>query len=130
MLRIVAVACLVLSLPASLDADEVCVACEGPAATYRCTLEQPKRDLRFQLEETAQRYACEMVLAKAGPHASCRVVANAEPCDGPARTVTLTDVQRAIAGDGESTYQPGVFELARRKVHATWLCVASLFNDC
>ena len=49
---------------------------------------------------------------------------------GLERTVTVTDYQRAMAGNGESTYEVGAFEIARRSVHDTWLCVASMFKDC
>jgi hypothetical protein len=35
-----------------------------------------------------------------------------------------------MAGDVESTYQPGMLEIARRRVYATWVCVTSMFNDC
>jgi len=130
MVRTIAASCLILALSASLSAGEVCVACDKPAAVYRCTLEQPTRNANLQLGEKAERHVCEKVLATTGPHESCQIVLDAKPCNGVARTVTLTQYQQAIAGDGESTYQPGVLELARRSVNATWVCVTSLFNDC
>jgi hypothetical protein len=131
MLRIIVATCLCLSLMASLRADEVCVACEKPGATYRCTFEEPTRNRKFQIGELVQGEICPKVLAMQGPHAGCKILpAAAEPCDGVARTVTLTDYQRLLAGDGESTYQPGVLEIARRNVYATWVCVTTLFNDC
>ncbi len=131
MLRIVALAFFIGGLSASLSAGEVCVACDKPTATYLCTLEKPTRDAKAQLEQAAERHICETVLTKIGPHGACRTIEQAAPCAGVPRTVTLTDYQRAIAGDGgESTYQVGVFELARQKVYATWVCVASLFNNC
>jgi hypothetical protein len=131
MQRFLAAACLLLSLSASLGASEVCVVCDKPAATYRCTLEQVTRDAKFQLGANAQRLACETVLAKTGPHEHCNVVTDVKlPCDGPQRTVTVHDLQQLVAGDGHQTYQPGVFEIARRNVYATWICVSSLFKDC
>ena len=130
MLRVIAVAYLMLGVSASLKAAEVCVACDKPVATYRCTLEKPTRDSKIQFEDAAAPHICETVLAKLGPHGSCRIVDAGVPCDGVPRVVTITDYQRAMAGDGETTYQVGVFELARQKVYATFVCVASLFNDC
>jgi hypothetical protein len=131
MQRLLAAACLFLSLSGSLGASEVCVVCDKPAATYRCALEQFTRNSKFQLGADAQRLACETVLAKSGPHAHCKVVADTEvPCEGPQRTVTVRDLQQIMAGDGEQTYQPGVFEIARRNVYATWICVSSMFKDC
>lgn len=129
--RLLAAVCCFLGLSAPLGASEVCVVCDKPAATYRCTLEQVTRDAKFQLGANAQRLACETVLAKSGAHARCAVVDDAKaPCEGPQRTVTVHDLQQIAAGDGEQTYQPGVFEIARRNVYATWICVSSLFKEC
>jgi len=130
MLRIIAATILILSLTASLRSEEVCIACDEPAATYACTFDQAMRDVTLNLGSAVQGHVCEKVLAQAGPHAGCRLIETVEPCNGIARTVTLADYQQAMAGDVESTYQPGVLELARRKVYATWVCVTSMFNDC
>jgi hypothetical protein len=131
MQRLLAAACLFLSLSGLLGASEVCVVCDKPAATYRCTLEQFTRDPKFQLGAEAQRLACETVLAKMGAHAHCKVAPDPMlPCDGPQRTVSVRDLQQIAASDGEQTYQPGVFEIARRNVYATWICVSSMFKDC
>jgi hypothetical protein len=131
MLRIIVATCLCLSVPASLRAGETCVACEKPAATYRCTFEEPTRNQKFQVGDLVKGDVCEKVLATQGPHERCKILPDSgKPCDGLARTVTLTDYQRLLAGDGESTYQPGMLEIARRNVYATWVCVTSLFNDC
>ena len=114
-----------------LGAAEVCVACEGPAATYRCSMQDlPKKAYKLGLADKAQSEVCQTVLAKQGEHASCRVVEGAGACDGFARTVTLTDFQRAIAGENETTYQPGALELAQRGMNQTWVCISSLFEDC
>ena len=130
MLRVSAAACLIFGLCASVRAGEVCVACDKPAATYRCTFEQATRDAKFQLGDTAQRFVCEQMLAKSGPHESCRIALDREPCEGVPKTVTLADFQKVVADGEGSTYQPGVLEIARRNVNATWVCVTSLFNDC
>jgi hypothetical protein len=130
MLRGIVAAFLVLSVSQALEAGEMCIACDSPVATYRCTFEQTTRDHRLQLGDDAQGHICEKVLKQAGPHASCMFVQGAAPCEGAPRTVTVADYQRLVAGDGHSTYQPGVLEKAQRGVNATWDCLSSLFGDC
>lgn len=115
---------------ASLGAQPVCIACEQPAATYSCTLDQSLRDLSPNLGRKVQGHVCEKVLVKSTPHGKCRLIEPEAPCEGVARSVTLADYQDAIAGDVETTYEPGMLELARRKVYATWVCMATMFDDC
>jgi hypothetical protein len=79
-----------------LRAGEICVACDKPAATYRCTFEQATRDAKFQVGETAQRHVCEQILAKTGPHERCRTALDVQPCDGAIRTVNLAEVQKSV----------------------------------
>jgi len=119
-----------LSLCSPLKAEPVCVACEKPAATYACSFDQSLRDLSPDLGLKVQGHVCEKVLAKTGAHANCQIVEAQAECPGSARTVTLADYQGAMAGDVETTYEPGVLELARRQVYATWVCMTSMFNNC
>jgi hypothetical protein len=130
MLRVIVVACCILSVARALEAQEVCISCLEPEATYRCTFEQSTRDRRLQLGDVAQVHICENVLEKAGPHKSCKTVEGAEPCNGVPRTVTVGDYQKLVASDGHSTYQKGVLEKAQQGVSSTWDCLASLFGDC
>jgi hypothetical protein len=131
MLRLIAVAGFVLLASAPSRADEVCVACEEPAAIYRCSVESlPQQANKLGLADKAQGEMCQTVLAKNGQHSSCSVVADGKTCEGSARTVTLSDYQRAIAGDNEITYQPGMLEIAQHNVVKTWVCISSLFQDC
>lgn len=111
-------------------AGELCVSCQEPAASYRCAVEQPSE--KFKLGDGIEQEICSKVLAKKGPHQKCQVVAVPEggTCDGAQRTVTVTDYQRVMSASGESTYEVGAFEIARRNVHDTWLCVTSMFKDC
>jgi len=106
------------------------MACEEPAASYRCTLEQPTSKVNIE-GELAEK-VCAKVLAANGAHSKCRSLALPPDaaCEAPARTVTLTDYQRAAVPPGESTYEPGALEEARKGVHDTWLCVTSMFKDC
>ena len=111
-------------------AAEVCVSCEQPAGLYRCAVEQPSD--KYKLGGPLEQEICTKVLAKRSPHAKCQVIPVAEggKCDGAPRSVSLTDYQRATSASGESTYEVGAFEIARRNVHDTWLCVTSMFKDC
>jgi len=135
MFRLIASALLVVALSGPLagplGAEEVCIACEGPEVSYRCDAELPTNAGNAELRATVGAKACATVLAKAGGHKVCHAVKGEVPCAGSLRAVTLTDYQRAIAGNGQaSTYEPGALELARRNVHDTWICVTSLFGDC
>jgi hypothetical protein len=130
MLRIIVAAFCIMSAAQALEAQEVCIACIEPKATYRCTFEQATSDHRLKLGDVAQVHICENVLEKAGPHNSCKTVEGAEPCNGAPRTVTVADYQKLVASDGHSTYQKGVLEKAQQGVSSTWDCLASLFGDC
>lgn len=130
MYRAIVLACLCVTSASIAGAHELCVACDQPVATYRCTVEQPsgKIDLGATLEEQI----CSKVLEKKGAHKKCHLAAVPQggTCEGLQRTVTITDYQRAIAGPGEPTYEVGALETARRNVHDTWRCVTSMFKDC
>ena len=106
-----------------LRADEICVVCKGPAATYRCSFEQPARDRRLQLRDAAQAQICENVLKQGGAHTACKIVSGPEPCNGVPRKVTVADFQKFMSSDGHSTSQQGVLEKAQR-------CLGSFFGDC
>lgn len=115
---------------ASAIAGEQCISCAEPAATYRCAVEQPSEKLK--LGGSIEQEMCAKVLAKKGAHQKCQAVPTPDDgkCEGAERVVTVTDYQRAISANGESTYEEGAFEVARRNVHDTWLCVTSMFKDC
>jgi hypothetical protein len=122
-----AAACSAIAFAAG--AEELCLACEEPAASYRCSVEQPSN--KYALGGDIEQEICSKVLANRGPHKKCKAVPVPEGgCVGPQRTVTVTDYQRALAATGESTYEVGALEIARRNVHDTWLCVTSMFKDC
>jgi hypothetical protein len=129
MSRLIVLAYLLTALiPA--HAQELCMSCSEPVASYRCSVEQPSE--KMQIGGKLAEEICSKVMEKKGGHAKCHVarIAAGDACDGPARTVTVTDYQRAIAGSGESTYEPGALEIARRNVQSGWVCVTSLFQDC
>ncbi|MEI9901635.1 MAG: hypothetical protein WDN31_17710 [Hyphomicrobium sp.] len=95
-----------------------------------CAVEQPSE--KYALGSSLEEKICSKVLAKQGTHQSCQVLPVPEggKCDGAERTVNITDYQRAMSASGEATYEVGAFEIARRNVHDTWLCVTSMFKDC
>jgi hypothetical protein len=129
MYRAIVVASLVAAaMP--LRAAELCVVCEQPAATYRCSVELPSDKYNIALQ--LQGEMCAKVLAKNDAHQKCTLLPVAEggKCEGLARSVTVTDYQRALAPAGEETYEIGALEKARRNVHDTWLCMTSMFKDC
>jgi len=117
-------------LAPGVRSSEVCLVCEQPVASYRCNVERPST--KFDLGSDIEQKICIKVLAKQGEHGNCQPVEVPEDgtCKGPLRTVTLTDYQREVSGNGEPTYEVGALEIARRNVHNTWLCLTSMFKDC
>jgi hypothetical protein len=130
MIRGIVAACCILGASHALEAGEVCIVCEGPVATYRCTFEQSARDHQIDLGDAAQTHVCESVLKNAGGHKSCKNIQGPEPCNGSPRTVTVADYQRLVASDGHSTYEPGMLDKAQRSVNSTWGCLTSFFGNC
>lgn len=128
--RVIVLACFAASVAFPAHAGELCIACEEPAAAYRCSVEQPSE--KHAIGASLELEICGKVLAKKGGHQKCHVAAVPEggKCEGGERTVSVTDYQRAISGNGESTYEVGALEIARRNVHDTWTCVTSMFKDC
>jgi hypothetical protein len=114
----------------SANAAEICLTCDAPSASYRCVVEQPSE--KYKLGADIEQEICTKVLAKQGQHQKCHVTPAPEngQCAGTAKTVSLADFQRLAANANESTYEEGAFEIARRNVHDTWLCVSSMFKDC
>jgi len=127
---LILVAAFIAAVAVSATADELCLACDEPSATYRCSIEQPSE--KYKVKGALAAEVCSKVLAKKGAHHNCHIaqVAEGGTCEGAERVVTITDYQRAVNDDGESTYEVGAFEIARRNVHDTWLCVTSMFKDC
>jgi hypothetical protein len=130
MYRAIFFASLCAASAVSARAAELCVACQEPAVTYRCTVEQPSD--KYSVGNDLATQICSKVLAQKGEHKNCALLPVVEggKCEGVERTVTVTDFQRALAANSQSTYEVGAFEIARRSVHDTWLCVSSMFKDC
>jgi hypothetical protein len=130
MYRSILVASLCAVAAMTAQAAELCVACEQPSATYRCTVELPAD--KYNIATQLQGEMCSKVLAKKGEHHKCSLhpVAEGGACEGPARTVTITDYQRALTPAGEETYEIGALEKVQRNMQNTWTCVSSMFKDC
>ncbi|MDP1639571.1 MAG: hypothetical protein Q8L61_01450 [Hyphomicrobium sp.] len=130
MYRAIIVASLVAVASMPSRAAEMCIVCEQPAATYRCSVELPSD--KYNIAPLLQAEMCAKVLAKKGEHHKCALLPVAEggKCEGFARTVTVTDYQRALTPAGEETYEIGALEKVQRNMQDTWLCVTSMFKDC
>ena len=130
MYRAIVVASFVAAAAMPSRAAEMCVACEQPAATYRCSVEFPSD--KYNIAPQLQGEMCAKVLAKNGAHQKCALLPVAEggKCEGFARTVTVTDYQRALTPAGEETYEIGALEKVQRNMQDTWLCMTSMFKDC
>ena len=134
---------LVMVLPVRA-AEELCVSCDKPIALYRCTVEKSEELAKLGLQDKVLPPACEKILAKTGGHASCRVVGKpGDPCKGTERKLGLSDLQKALAGDGPSTTTavPSLTDRAGEAAQSTgeaiggafkktWNCVTSLFQQC
>jgi hypothetical protein len=99
---------LLASRPAS--AQEFCVKCEGPTATYRCVIERSLPSGGMPLKAL-----CITALAREGGHASCRVGGGTVfECVGPIKRVSDPDAVNAAAslapvpGTAVAPPQPGV----------------------
>ena len=69
MYRAVFVASVCAAAALSARAGEVCIACEQPAATYRCSVELPTD--KYNIAPQLQGEMCAKVLAKKGEHHKC-----------------------------------------------------------
>lgn len=150
-----ALACSVLVLPSA--ADDYCVACRGPAATYHCIV-----DTLGPADPQATRLACISQLARSGGHEACSLkVDRAQVCSGTVRHIDLagppTDAtppqrapeQAAAPAEPANAEPPATVEEAMRRAakstgdgvanagksigdgaKKTWNCVASLFKSC
>ncbi|MFM1815907.1 MAG: hypothetical protein RLZ98_2602 [Pseudomonadota bacterium] len=71
-----------LALSTAVSAQQVCVECSEPPASYSCTIEQSDKIVAFRNSDRVIRYGCVQGLAKLGNHASCRAGQAVGPCPG------------------------------------------------
>ena len=87
-MRIVTIAAAMLLSPLIAEAQEYCVTCKGPDATYRCVI---GGDATVAARNSRGQFLCITELAKAGGHSSCSAArGQATPCPGETRTVMFT----------------------------------------
>ena len=125
-----------------------CISCAEPTATYLCTLEDAQKLAQFNIGGEKLGRLCAKILAKLEKHARCEFLSDtAKPCDGNERIVSLTDVERAFAGNGEAR-PPSLVEKAATAVSdagqaakeqasktgntlaSGWHCLMSLLKEC
>ena len=125
-----------------------CISCTEPTATYVCTPEDSQKLADFNIGGERLGRLCAKILAKLEKHAHCEFLSDtAKPCDGNERIVSLTDVERALAGNGEPR-PPSLVEKAATAVSnagqavkeqasktgntlaGAWHCLKSLFKEC
>lgn len=94
MARPAAIATMLLIATTSFAAaQEVCVVCSGPQATYRCTVEKSDRLTRLgTFNDKAVQAVCTKELARQGGHSSCTARRDAGPCDGIVRELSLASI--------------------------------------
>ena len=103
-----------VSLPGQARAQEVCVECAAPGATYKCSVKDAARLGSSRNAERAIEYVCITELAKAGRHESCRVTREFQgPCIGQARLLDISKqsdqsavVPETNAAGGSQNAQP------------------------
>jgi hypothetical protein len=116
-------------------AQEVCVVCSGPDASYRCTVEKAEKIGRFgNVGDKALQLVCAKELARQGGHDKCsaRRDGGADACTGalttlplaslieaaqappPAPVIAAVPVDPAKAVDPKSEPPRTVLELAQR----------------
>jgi len=82
---LVAAPTLIWALAVGAAAQEYCVTCTGPDASYRCVI---GGDVTASTRSSRGQFLCITELAKAGGHASCSAArGQATPCAGETRTV-------------------------------------------
>jgi hypothetical protein len=133
--------CIPALAAAPAGAQEICVLCTGPEATYRCAVAEAAGSMPsavLQRADRALKYLCAVELARQGHHEKCKARRqSAEPCIGPTRYVSLEgepDVPPGAAGatpgeaakagaEGQQAGSEGpprtMLELARRTAGAS-----------
>jgi len=125
-----------------------CISCAEPTATYLCVPEDSQKLAHFHIGGEQLGRLCATILAKLEKHSHCEFLSDtAKPCEGGERIVSLTDVERALAGDGEprppslvekvTTAVSDAGQAVKQQASKTgntlasgWHCLTSLFKEC
>lgn len=99
----------VLAASAAAAAEEVCVACSGPGAIYRCQVDVGNLGVSAKLVSKFAQYACAREMARQGRHESCSVQReSAGTCSGEVRVITAASLSApAPAPATETASGPG-----------------------
>ena len=128
--------------PGLAGAGDVCVSCANPSAVYKCSADKSAKLEQYGIEDKVLPPVCVKVLAKLGPHESCQAVGKAgDPCEGIAKTIGLSDLQKAASGGKSDSVVPSLGERAGSAAESagdtiggafkkSWNCVTSLFQEC
>ncbi len=143
MFRLIALAsALFFIAPGLAGAGDVCVSCTNPGAVYRCSADKSAKLEKYGVEDKVLPPVCAEVLAKLGPHESCQAVGKTgDPCEGIAKTIGLSELQKAAAGGSGKSVVPSLGERAGSAAQSagdtiggafkkSWTCVTSLFQEC
>lgn len=97
---------LVLACNGAFAADDLCVSCAGPAATYRCQVD-PAAGLTQGAADPRAQLLCITELAKLGKHETCAVDrAASTACSGPVRIVAPVTPYPADPGTAAGAAPP------------------------
>jgi hypothetical protein len=142
MFRRIALGIALITSPGLAGAGEVCISCDNPSVVYRCNVEQSARLEQYGVDDKILVPVCARVLAKVGGHEKCQAIGKAgDPCQGIAKTIGLSDVQKAAAGGNSDSVVPSLGERAGNAVQSasdtiggafkkSWNCLTSLFQEC
>lgn len=129
----------------SASAQEYCVACVQPPATYRCVI----GDARLAGGQPLQAF-CTSTLARDGGHRGCQIKPGTVfDCDGPVKRVATGAPNPSAPAPAQEKAPPAtVDQLAKdavrssgkqaqeateavgQKASKAWACVLSLFTSC
>lgn len=81
--------------------DGLCVSCDGPSASYYCTVKKAKQ-IEMVAGAKALNKICTKVIAKTAPHKNCRVTgATASNCPGTPKRIDWKTVKAALAAEAQ-----------------------------
>lgn len=147
-MRTASIAPLLIVWSASAAAGDICISCQGPAATYTCTIEKSEKIDQFPDAQRFLERVCKKALTKKGKHEKCEVLRSASPCQGAIVSLGKSDLKDALIKgdtDGSSSKVEGLLPGAQRmateglektgeaikgSAKTTWDCVLSLFTAC
>ena len=91
------------------QAQEACIVCAGPAASYRCSIKDSDKAPAFRGSDKVLQFVCVTELAKMGGHESCRVNRDfGTMCIGDPRQLDVTKIGTQPEGAAAAAGTPQV----------------------